>query len=315
MINKIDSGNGKRLRNDPQAFSSFIASFPDIDTIRQVEYSINGKLKEKRGGFMTLNFCSFASGSSGNCYMVRCGDTALLVDAGISGKRIFEGLERTETPLEQVKGLLITHEHIDHVKSIPIVTKKAPAIRAYANAATWANIERKVAEEKKALFTTGEDFSIGEIRIRPFAIPHDAAEPVGFSFYAADRQISIVTDAGCITDAIFQEIMDADLLVLEANHEVEVLQMCNYPYQTKRRILGDKGHLSNVTAGKCICRLMEAKDKARRILLGHLSHQNNEPELAKMTIGNILQEEEIYIGGRLKMDVILRDRISPVYEV
>ena len=170
-------------------------------------------------------------------------------------------------------------------------------------------------EDKKGFFTTGKDFYIGNIRIRPFSIPHDAAEPVGFSFYAGERQISIVTDAGHITEEIFREIMDADLLVLEANHEVEVLQMCSYPYATKRRILGDQGHLSNVTAANCICRLIEAKDKARRILLGHLSHQNNGPELAKLTVRNILQEQDIYIGGSLKMDVILRDCVSPVYEV
>lgn len=264
---------------------------------------------------MTLDFCSFASGSSGNCYMVRYGGTAVLIDAGISGKRIFEGMENTGTALEELKAILITHEHIDHVKSLPIVTKKAPNTKAFANEATWQNIERKVAEEKKACFVTGEDFYIDDILVRSFSIPHDAAEPVGFSLYAGGKQVSIVTDAGYITDQIFGEIMDADLLVLEANHEVEVLQMCNYPYQTKRRILGDRGHLSNVTAGKCICKLIEAKDKARRILLGHLSHQNNEPELAKMTIGNILREEDIYIGGQLKMEVILRDCVSPVYEV
>lgn len=264
---------------------------------------------------MTLRFCSFASGSSGNCYLVRCGETAVLVDAGISGKRIFQGLENTGTPKETVKAVLVTHEHIDHVQSLPILTKKIPELKVYANHATWGNIERKVADEKKAYFTTGEDFRIGDIQIRPFAIPHDAAEPVGFSLFGGGRQISIVTDAGCVTDEIFEEIISADLLVLEANHEVEVLQMCNYPYHTKRRILGDRGHLSNVTAANCICRLMEAKDKARRILLGHLSHQNNDPELAKMTVKNILQEEEIYIGDRLKMDVILRDRLSPVYEV
>lgn len=264
---------------------------------------------------MSLNFCSLASGSSGNCYLIRYGETALLVDAGISGKRIFEGLAASGTPLEQVEAVLVTHEHIDHVKSLPILTKKAPNIRAYANRLTWENIDRKVAEEKKGFFTTGKDFYIGDIRIRPFSIPHDAAEPVGFSFYAGDRQISIVTDVGHITEEIFREIMDADLLVLEANHEVEVLQMCSYPYATKRRILGDQGHLSNVTAANCICRLTETKDKARRILLGHLSHQNNGPELAKLTIRNILQEQDIYIGGNLKMDVILRDCVSPIYEV
>ena len=264
---------------------------------------------------MSFEFCSFASGSTGNCYLVRHNDTAVLVDVGISGKRIFEGLEFTDTPIENVQAVLVTHEHIDHIQSLPIVTRKAVNAKAYANEATWANIDKKVAEEKKAYFTTGEDFYIGDMRVRPFAISHDAAEPVGFSFYADGRQISIVTDSGYVTDGIFEEILGADLLVLEANHEVEVLQMCDYPYKTKRRILGDKGHLSNVTAGKCICRLMEVKDKARRILLGHLSKQNNAPELAKMTICNILHEEEIYVGDQLQMEVIHRDTVSCIYEV
>lgn len=264
---------------------------------------------------MSLDFCSLASGSSGNCYLVRYNETALLVDVGISGKRIFEGLEYTDTPLENVQAVLVTHEHIDHVQSLPIVTRKAVNAKAYANEATWANINKKVADEKKEYFCTGDEFYIGEILVKTFSLSHDAADPVGYSFYADGRQISIVTDSGCITQEIFDEIVDADLLVLEANHEVEVLQMCSYPYKTKRRILGDFGHLSNVTAGKCICKLIEAKDKARRILLGHLSQQNNEPELAKMTITNILNEQEIYIGDQLQVEVIRRDTVSRIYEV
>ena len=264
---------------------------------------------------MSLEFCSFASGSSGNCYMVRYEDTALLVDVGISGKRIFEGLEYTDTPLENVQAVLITHEHIDHVQSLPVVTKKAKNAVAYANEATWANINKKVAEEKKAYFETGDEFQVGEITVKTFPVSHDAADPVGYSFHADGKQISILTDSGCITQPIFDEIVDADLLVLEANHEVEVLQMCSYPYKTKRRILGDQGHLSNVTAAKCICKLMKVKDKARRILLGHLSNQNNEPELARMTITNILHEEDIYIGDQLQMEVVRRDTVSCIYEV
>lgn len=264
---------------------------------------------------MSLEFCSLASGSSGNCYLVRYKETALLVDAGISGKRIFEGLEYTDTPLENVRAVMVTHEHIDHIQSLPIVTRKAVNAKAYANAATWENINKKVSEEKKEYFCTGDEFYIGEILVKTFALSHDAADPVGYSFYADGRQVSIVTDSGCITPEIFNEIIDADLLVLEANHEVEVLQMCSYPYKTKRRILGEQGHLSNVTAGKCICKLIEAKDKARRILLGHLSRQNNEPQLAQMTITNILNEEEIYIGDRLQVEVIFRDTVSRIYEV
>lgn len=264
---------------------------------------------------MGFQFCSLASGSSGNCYMIKNADTVLLVDVGISGKRIFEGLAEMDLAAESLDAVLITHEHIDHVRSLPVVTKKAVNAKAYANEATWNNIDKKVQEEKKGFFVTGQDFTIGSIQIRSFPIPHDAAEPVGFSLFSEGRQISILTDAGHITEELFEEIVDADLLVLEANHEVEILKMCSYPYQTKRRILGDYGHLSNVTAGNCICRLTAAKDKARRILLGHLSNQNNEPSLAKMTIRNILQEDEIYIGDRLKVDVILRDCLSALYEV
>ncbi|MEG0829371.1 MAG: MBL fold metallo-hydrolase [Anaerovoracaceae bacterium] len=264
---------------------------------------------------MAFNFCSFASGSSGNCYMIKRNDTALLVDVGISGKRIFQGLKDTNTQLDQVAGILITHEHIDHVRSLPIVTKKIGRAKAYANKATWKNIQREVAKEKKGFFVTGEDFYIEDILVRPFPIPHDAAEPVGFSFYVENKQISIVTDVGYVSDEIFEEIMDADLLVLEANHEVEVLQMGNYPYSLKRRILGDNGHLSNVTAGDCICRLTEARDKVRRVLLGHLSNQNNAPDLAAMTIKNILHESDVFLGDKLKMDVMDRDSLSEVYEV
>jgi len=288
-----------------------------IDMNPQEGYSIGGDFtkKEKRGQHMALQFCSFASGSSGNCYMIKKDDMAVLIDVGISGKRIFQGLEETATPLAQVAAILITHEHIDHVKSLPVVSKKIAGSRIYTNEKTWICIPRKAAEERWTAFITGRDFYIGDIRVRPFAVPHDAAEPVGFSFFTQNRQISIVTDAGYITDEIFKEILSADLLVLEANHEVEVLQMGNYPYHLKRRILGEKGHLSNVTAADCICKLQTTADKARRILLGHLSQQNNDPALAQITVENILRQQEIHIGGSLKMDVILRDGLSTVYEV
>ena len=233
---------------------------------------------------MPLQFCSFASGSSGNCYLIKNQRSAILIDAGISGKKIFQGLEETGTPFEAVSAVLVTHEHIDHVKSLPIVT-------------------------------TGEDFQIDDFRIRPFAIPHDAAEPVGFSIYYDGRQISIVTDVGCITDEIFEEITNADLLLLEANHEKEILLMGRYPYNLKRRILGDHGHLSNVSAGTCLCRLVGKKKKRRRVLLGHLSRENNDPSVAMLTITNTLQEQDIFPGDELSLEVMLRDSCSCVYEV
>lgn len=264
---------------------------------------------------MALQFCSFASGSSGNCYLIKHNGKALLIDAGISGKRIFQGLEDSGVAMEDVCGVLVTHEHIDHVKSLPIVTKKLPNIMAYANENTWAAIDRPVADEKRATFHTGEDFYIEDFQIRPFPIPHDAAEPVGFSIYAGDRQISIVTDVGHMTDEIFEEIIEADLLLLEANHEEEILLMGSYPYHLKRRILGENGHLSNVSAGECLCGLVEANPKKRRILLGHLSRENNDPSVALLAVKNTLMEKEIFVGSDLKLEVVHRDCCSCLYEV
>ena len=264
---------------------------------------------------MTIKFCSFASGSSGNCYLVKDDDTAILIDAGISGKRILEGLAETDTPTGQVAAVLVTHEHIDHVRSLAVISKRIPELLVYANEATWACIDKPVTEERRRTFVTGEDFYIGEFLIRPFAISHDAAEPVGFSIYHGDKQISILTDAGYINEAQFEEILDADLLVLEANHEKEMLLFGKYPYSLKQRILGDKGHLSNISAGECLCRIVAERPKERRILLGHMSRENNTPEVAMQAVRNTLEENGIYIGGALKVDVILRDVASRLYRV
>ena len=264
---------------------------------------------------MALQFCSFASGSSGNCYLVKTDETAILIDAGISGKKIFEGLEQTGTPREKVAAILVTHEHIDHVKSLPVVSKRIPGLCVYANEATWEQIDRPVSEERRRVFKTGEDFYIGDLMIRPFPISHDAADPVGFSVYLGDKQISIVTDSGYVSDEIFEEILDADLLVLEANHEKEMLLFGSYPYPLKQRILGDEGHLSNVTAGECLSEIISKRPKKRRVLLGHMSRENNTPEVAMQAVRNTLEENSIYIGGELQIDVALRDCISRLFDV
>jgi phosphoribosyl 1,2-cyclic phosphodiesterase len=251
---------------------------------------------------------------------VRSESTSILVDVGISGKKILEGLGATNTPEEQVKGLLITHEHIDHVKSLKVITKKLPGIKAYANKKTWSTIEDKVKPEQRETFITGQAFTIGDILVKPFHISHDAIEPVGFSFFAEDKQITVVTDTGYVTEEIFEEMKTADILALEANHDEDMLKMCRYPWNVKQRILGEKGHLSNTMAGKCICKILEEcehlkEKKHRRILLAHLSRENNFPEMAYQTIKNVLEESEYYLGGNLQIHTIIKDEISMVYEV
>jgi len=262
---------------------------------------------------MSISFCSFSSGSSGNSYLVKSGTTALLIDAGISGKKILEGLTYSETLLGDVKGILVTHEHGDHIKSLNTIAKKLPNVVAYANENTWSLIENKIAEAKKKIFKTGEIFDIGDIHVKPFNISHDAIEPVGFSFYCEGSQISIVTDTGHITEEIYEEIIDADILVLESNHDVNMLKMCRYPWSVKQRILGTEGHLSNEDAGGILCRLITGKSKKRQVLLAHLSRENNFPEMALQTIKNLLQEADFYIGKNINIEMILKDQISEIY--
>lgn len=264
---------------------------------------------------MALRFCSFSSGSSGNCYLVKTEQTALLVDAGISGKKVWNGLEETETPRDNLKGLLITHEHSDHTKSIGTLLKKEKNMTLYASKKTMEIVGENVEESGKVSVSEDESFWIGDIKVKTFALSHDAAQPIGYSFSSEERQVSIVTDTGCITEPIFEEAVKADLLVLEANHDVDMLRIGKYPWFLKQRVLGESGHLSNETAAKLLAKLMKEDDRKRRVLLAHLSRENNFPEMAYQTVKNILEEENYYIGKQIQLETLLRDQLSPLYMV
>ena len=266
---------------------------------------------------MGLRFCSISSGSKGNCYVVMTDDnTVLLIDAGISGKKIFEGLKELNLTPEQVDGVLVTHEHSDHTKGIKMVCKKGPDARVYANMATWEKIAEEKFEDRHVEFKSGEAFYINNIEIMPFRIHHDAADPVGFTLTYRGRRLSVLTDTGCITEDIYNEIKNSDLVVLESNHEVNILKVCSYPYKTKMRILGDYGHLSNETAADCIVNLV-GKDggKHKTFLLAHLSKENNTPEMALLTSRNALEEKGLYSPDKVELDVLKQDIQSYIYNV
>ncbi len=263
---------------------------------------------------MTLSFCSFSSGSSGNCYLVKSQTTALLIDAGISSKRVHEGLLKSETELDLLSGLLITHEHSDHIKSIKTLWKKN-RMDVYANANTWHAMTIDIPDEYKKIFNSDESFFIGDIEIKAFSVFHDATDPVGFSFFHEDKQISIVTDTGHLTEDILVEIAGADLLVLEANHDVNMLKIGRYPWFLKQRVLGEEGHLSNEAAGEALVKIMDINCKGRSVLLAHLSKENNFPLMAYQTVKNILEERDYYIGRHIEVNMIVRDEISFVYHL
>ena len=264
---------------------------------------------------MALTFCSFSSGSSGNCYLVKSGQTAILIDAGISGRKVAESLGKAAVGAEEVKAVLITHEHSDHIRSLKAINRKLPHARTYANSGTWESICALVPESRRVVFKTGEEFSVGDVKIKAFPLLHDAAEPVGFSFTLGESRISILTDTGCLSEEIFDEIKEADLLILEANHDVEMLKVGRYPWFLKQRILGDRGHLSNVAAAELICRLISGRKKNRHVLLAHLSRENNFPEMAYQTVKNLLEEKNYYIDTNVCINIIARDEMSALYTV
>jgi Metal-dependent hydrolases of the beta-lactamase superfamily I len=266
---------------------------------------------------MALSFCSFASGSSGNSYLVRSDSTILLVDVGIAGKRVLAGLEENGIDISQINGILLTHEHIDHVRSIRMIGKQATNALIYASEGTISCIEDKLPKDRAFTLSEKNDFKIGDITIEPFNLSHDAVEPMGYTFKNDGKQLTIVTDTGYVTEGIFDQIKTADLLVLEANHEINILRVGPYPYELQQRILGNEGHLSNETAGHVICRMLEDIDgtKKPKVMLAHLSRENNTPEQAYLTVRNILFEDDYYIDKDLELSVVRRDESSPMIEV
>ena len=275
---------------------------------------------------MNFSFCSFSSGSSGNCYMVKTDEAAVLVDAGISATRILHELERTDTPREKVKALFLTHEHYDHITGARVLLKKLQGARAYASAGTFKGVtksdrgsrysfENEISEDRCISIIPDETVIVGDLAIRPFRTIHDANEPFGYSISSENKHIALVTDTGAITEEMLDHIAGADVLVLEANHDTDLLRCGNYPLYLKRRILSDHGHLSNNQAAEVLLKLFDNIDKKRVVLLAHLSGENNTPAIAERTVLTALARAGRYTGSDLYMGVLLRDEASLLYRL
>ena len=231
-----------------------------------------------------LNFCSLYSGSSGNCLFVESENTRLLIDAGVSLKKIEAGLENINVPSSSIDAILVTHEHSDHVKSLGSLSNKFN-LPVYANSETYDAMPiqtDKIATKNINNFKVNEHFSIKDIDIGSFSIPHDAANPCGFTISCGNDKISIATDIGHMTKDILKHLEGSKFILLESNYEPEVLKASKYPFLLKKRIFGPDGHLSNEDAGKTINYLLH--DNLKTAMLGHLSKENNFPELAYQTV-------------------------------
>lgn len=263
---------------------------------------------EERWIALGLEFCTIASGSGGNCTYVGTDYTKILIDAGISGKKIEEGLAELKLMGNEIDALFITHEHSDHIKGVGILSRRFD-IPVFATAETWTAMKDslgKIAPGNQRIVYADEVCAINDLCVKPFAIPHDAAEPVGYTVFAGDKKVTLATDIGHVTDTIRENIEGSDLLLLESNHDVDLLQKGSYPLRLKRRILGEKGHLSNTAAGELLAEVMTGKMKY--VFLGHLSEENNNPHLAYETVEGILHKKQIEVGSHLKLDMASRFR-------
>lgn len=261
-----------------------------------------------------LKYCSIGSGSCGNCHYIGYKDTNILIDAGLTGKKITQGLNSVDVDGKKLNGIFITHEHSDHIKGAGIISRKYD-VPIFANIDTWrAMIDKigKIDEKNMIVFENDKSYSLNDILIRPFSIMHDAADPVGFTIMnEKDEKIAVATDLGNITTNIRDNLKGSDLVVLESNYDKEMLMMGSYTYALKKRVMSEVGHLSNEEAANFSIDLIN--DGVKQILLAHLSRENNFPELAYQTSKGILEMSDIKVGRDVNLDILRRNEISDLF--
>lgn len=262
-----------------------------------------------------LKFCSLYSGSSGNSLFVSDGQTRILIDAGVSGIKIKESLESIGENPADLDALVVTHEHSDHTKCAGVITRRYK-IPVYGTKGTWDGMSRYIGAVNEASImhiSANKDFQINTIRVHPFSIPHDARDPVGYSFFTQDKKVTVATDIGHMNELLLENIRNSDLLMLESNHDIEMLNNGSYPYILKKRIKSDHGHLCNNIAGETLAML--AEEGLRRIVIGHLSNENNKPDVAYETVASHITNNGFTIGDSVELYVARRDETSKVFEV
>lgn len=262
-----------------------------------------------------MRMVSIASGSSGNCIYVGSDNTHILVDAGISNKRVEQGLNEIGLKGSELACIVITHEHSDHTKSLGVLARKH-GVPIYATKETLDEIQNMsyLGKFPEGLFRPIKPdvtFQVGDLDIQPFSIDHDAANPVAYRIQHEKRSVAVATDMGHYDQYIIEHLQGLDALLLESNHDVNMLETGPYPYHLKRRILGDHGHLSNENAGRLLNYILH--DNIKHIMLGHLSKENNYEELAYETVKlEIDQGETSYRSTDFVIEVAKRDAMSQI---
>ena len=265
---------------------------------------------------MEMYFCPLFSGSSGNALFCQYGNTRLLVDAGKTGACLCGALEGIGVDPATLSGVLITHEHSDHIQGAGILARKYH-LPLYATQDTWRVILEgkkigKVPAELICTVQSGQDFWLGEIGVESFPIPHDAADPVGYRLWGGNLSISTATDLGHFSDEVYNRIAGSTMVLLESNHDPDMLRANpRYSAVLKSRILGKYGHLSNEACSQALLRLIAGG--TRNLILGHLSGENNTPVLARRVSETAMAREGIRTGEDVRLTVALRDETGEIY--
>lgn len=265
-----------------------------------------------------MRLCSIASGSSGNCIYVGSDTTHLLVDTGISKKRIDESLAELGITGEALNGILVTHEHVDHIQGLGVFSRKY-GVPIYATKGTIKGIQdyKYLGKMPEGLYhevDVDKMFTIGDLNVKPFAISHDANEPSGYRIENGKKSVAVATDLGVYDDYIVENLKNLDAILLEANHDVHMLEVGPYPYYLKQRVLGKRGHLSNELTGRLLCNILH--ENLKYIMLGHLSKENNYAELARETVKLEVTMSNIpFQGDDLPLMVANRDTMSNILNI
>lgn len=250
---------------------------------------------------MSLRYSILSSGSTGNALYVESDQHSFLVDAGFSGKQMESLFGQINRDISKLSGIFVTHEHSDHIKGIGVLARKYK-LPVYANELTWRAMDRSVGEiptDQKFIFNMETVKSFGSTDIESFGVSHDAAEPMFYVFHHSDKKLVLITDTGYVSDRMKGTISNADAYIFESNHDVQMLRMGRYPWNIKRRILSDVGHVSNEDAAMAMSEVIG--DRTKKVYLAHLSLDNNMKDLARMAVAQTLQGQGLIVGEQFEL--------------
>ncbi|EGQ0325380.1 TPA: MBL fold metallo-hydrolase [Staphylococcus pseudintermedius] len=254
-----------------------------------------------------------ASGSTGNATYVESDKGSLLVDVGLTGKKMEALFEQIDRKISDLSGILVTHEHSDHIKGLGVLARKY-GLPVYANEKTWTCIDKKDSKiplDQKFVFNPHETKSIAGFDIESFNVSHDAIDPQFYIFHNNYKKFTMITDTGYVSERMKGMIRGSDAFMFESNHDVDMLRMCRYPWKTKQRILSDMGHVSNEDAAHAMKDVITGQTK--RIYLSHLSQDNNMKDLARMSVSQILQAHDIDTVNEVKLCDTDKAIATPIY--